>query len=778
MTYERPQALNRCLESIVRLAAPKSTYEVIVVDDGSVAHPPVPLEQRFSGLNLRYHWIPHRGIAAARNAGLALASGDLVAFVADDYTLPPDYLSRAEWFFQAYTEAQVLTFNVSSVGPAPARHVQQLYHELVLLQNAGATPDENDIIRTFHLPASRAAVFKRQLFDRVGPFDERLAAGEDGELGQRLAALGIPLHFMHRYYIDHYEMKGLRDFLRQRREYATSYFALTVASQAPSASPVWSLARCVRMVIGRLYAWVGISYREQKLLRFALLWPALAVFLFRFYCTLHQLERAALRARSTAAPQAGSRTRRPSRTGERRVFSRLRKALNAATRFPGVRRVTLGIIGALVWLSARLLSGLDSVASVHVRGSYGRSDFRPFISDIDFAIAVRSRRGSSYETCRELHRRLRIVRFLNPFVRDAWQTILPEPQWPLVARYGWLFGTGDWRLVAGEEPWRVAGRTDQRLLLAAWWNRQHLWTRTAMCQALRGQTSLRALEGSLKKARFYADRISAQVSSDPLDVAGALRGLDRSAAQLMEQLDLARARTSISPDCLGAATPTALERRALLEIGAAIDLKRGGTAVIGTEDLMVLVSDGTWSDDEYRKGLEVLRQVYRTTGLLTFVYSRRAFALAPLMRRLRILEPGVSLGDAGLRAQPLLVEEQLLYQSLYLATNLWVAAGRLKDTKGLEHHVINVLEASEFFLTGTMRREDRDLRATLTVVESLDLELRSRLQQSRALHRPPRDAIGIESKELFELGAIASERLAEILLASDAHPRHDRATVA
>jgi glycosyltransferase involved in cell wall biosynthesis len=302
MTYQRPQALRRCLDSIAQLTYDRTAFEVIVVDDGSTERPQVPLTEAYPDQRIRYEWIRHQGVSAARNAGLALAEEDLVAFLADDYILPPDYLSRAEKFFQDYPDAQVITFNVRSVGPGLGCQIQQLYHELVLLQNAAADPDRNGIIRTFKLPASRAAVFRRELLTRVGGFDQRLPSGEDGELGQRLAARGVPLYFMHRYYIDHHEGKGFRDFLRQRREYATSYFTVTGASMAGADGPTWTLARCTRVVFERLRSWVGLSRREGKLLRFALLWPGLALFLFRFYLTLHQLERAARRTPTVSSP--------------------------------------------------------------------------------------------------------------------------------------------------------------------------------------------------------------------------------------------------------------------------------------------------------------------------------------------------------------------------------------------------------------------------------------------------------------------------------------------
>ncbi len=261
--------------------------------------PQRPLSDVYPDLNLRYEWIRNQGVAVARNAGLSLASANLVAFLADDYVLPTDYLSRAEDFFRRYADAQVITFNMRSVGASMVRHVQQLYQELVFLQNAGSAPDDNEIIRTFSLPASRAAIFRREMFDTVGPFDERLRAGEDGELGKRMASHGIPLYFMHRYYIEHLENKGFRDFMRQRKEYATSYYNV-LAKSTGGIKPRWTLSAIARTLNEKLLGWAGISWRHGKLMRFFLLWPGLALFLLRFYLTVRQLERADRLSKTTA----------------------------------------------------------------------------------------------------------------------------------------------------------------------------------------------------------------------------------------------------------------------------------------------------------------------------------------------------------------------------------------------------------------------------------------------------------------------------------------------
>ena len=266
----------------------------------------------------------------------------------------------------------------------------------------------------------------------------------------------------------------------------------------------------------------------------------------------------------------------------------LRRALNSATRFRVVRVPTLAAIGGVTRVSTRLLGGLDGVAAVYARGSYARGDFRPFLSDIDFAIAVGAPPGEGYDRCRRLSRRLGLVRSLNPFVRDPWQTIVTAPQWPLVARWGRLLGIEDWRLLAGTPPWTEPAPVDQRTQLSAWWNRQHFWTATAVRQALRRQTSVRELEASLKKARRFAGRLVTPADG-PATPHAALVELDRSAARLTRDLGLA-ARWRPSPERLGPPTATERERRALVAIEAALDLEQDGATVLAVEGVLYIVS--------------------------------------------------------------------------------------------------------------------------------------------------------------------------------------------
>ena len=90
-TYNHGRYLPDALESALGQTRPA---EVIVVDDGSTDDTPAVLG-RFAG-RVRVHRQPNRGLSAARNAGLDLASGAYVSFLdADDVVAPTKLASQA-----------------------------------------------------------------------------------------------------------------------------------------------------------------------------------------------------------------------------------------------------------------------------------------------------------------------------------------------------------------------------------------------------------------------------------------------------------------------------------------------------------------------------------------------------------------------------------------------------------------------------------------------------------------------------------------------------------
>lgn len=92
IAYNSAKSIPRALESLLAQDYPKDRYEIIVVDDGST-DTTGNVVARYQ--TVRYVKLPkNKGIAAGRNAGLAVARGDVyVAFDSDCYA-QGDWLSR------------------------------------------------------------------------------------------------------------------------------------------------------------------------------------------------------------------------------------------------------------------------------------------------------------------------------------------------------------------------------------------------------------------------------------------------------------------------------------------------------------------------------------------------------------------------------------------------------------------------------------------------------------------------------------------------------------
>ena len=86
-TYNGSRTLDGCLASLETLRYPD--YEVIVVNDGSTDSVP-EIAARYP--YIRYHAQPNRGLSVARNVGMELARGEIIAYTDDDCFADPDWL--------------------------------------------------------------------------------------------------------------------------------------------------------------------------------------------------------------------------------------------------------------------------------------------------------------------------------------------------------------------------------------------------------------------------------------------------------------------------------------------------------------------------------------------------------------------------------------------------------------------------------------------------------------------------------------------------------------
>src|SRR5512146_3229151 len=112
-TWNRCELLQRTLPTVLQQDFPADRFEVVVAADGCTDSTAAYVRQRQAHCDLRLVEIPHRGRAAALNAALAEACGQLVLFLDDDLLCPPTLLRR-HW--QAHVDDVALLGTVTVAG--------------------------------------------------------------------------------------------------------------------------------------------------------------------------------------------------------------------------------------------------------------------------------------------------------------------------------------------------------------------------------------------------------------------------------------------------------------------------------------------------------------------------------------------------------------------------------------------------------------------------------------------------------------------------------------
>lgn len=191
-THNKLALLRRTLASLAAQTVPRSEFEVIVIDDGCTDDTPAFLAGYAGPLALRaVRNEANRGRAAARNAGLRVAGGELIVFLDDDMEVVPQFLEAHRLF-----HAEGDRVGVGNVVNAPEITDSPIVR---YMSTRGAQKiGERGDLPWKYFSTNNSSVRRRHL-EQVGFFDEefRTYGFEDLELGYRLhVSAGLSLGFV------------------------------------------------------------------------------------------------------------------------------------------------------------------------------------------------------------------------------------------------------------------------------------------------------------------------------------------------------------------------------------------------------------------------------------------------------------------------------------------------------------------------------------------------------------------------------------------------------
>lgn len=210
-SYNAERTLKSCLDSLEQLQYPD--YEVILVDDGSNDGTP---QLAFQHPKIRY--FKHEknlGLSAARNTGIAAATGEIIAF------LDADCRADEDWLYYLVRDLLSSEF-VGMGGPNLLPPEDSAVAAAVMASPGGPAHVMLSDRQAEHIPGCNMAFYKWALAE-VGGFDPVFhQAGDDVDLCWRLQQAGYKIGFSPSGFVWHYRRSTVGAYLKQQHGYGAA----------------------------------------------------------------------------------------------------------------------------------------------------------------------------------------------------------------------------------------------------------------------------------------------------------------------------------------------------------------------------------------------------------------------------------------------------------------------------------------------------------------------------------------------------------------------------
>ena len=176
-TFNRATLVERAIDSV--LGQTHSAFEIIVVDDGSTDNTSATLRNKYSDKLVVFQQ-SNRGVSAARNVGIAHATGNWIALLDSDDEWLPSKLAQQLALIKNHTDC--LLCHTDEIWIRSGVRVNAMNKH----KKSGGDIYQQCLPLCAISPSS--VIFQKQLLDDVGNFDETLPACEDYDLWLRICA--------------------------------------------------------------------------------------------------------------------------------------------------------------------------------------------------------------------------------------------------------------------------------------------------------------------------------------------------------------------------------------------------------------------------------------------------------------------------------------------------------------------------------------------------------------------------------------------------------------
>ena len=198
--YNKEKSVRSTLESVLNQSY--TDWELVIVDDGSTDNSLNVVSERIRELENERFKVIHKengGVSSARNCGIQKAQGEYIAFLDADDVWDKEYLAEQVMMIADFPEAAMWGINFAEMNNG------KLVRKLETALPDGYRGYVDDYFqmkgRISDLFCSSSVVIRKDIFDKVGLFDERIKYAEDSDMWFRIIATSKVAFFFDKYMV-------------------------------------------------------------------------------------------------------------------------------------------------------------------------------------------------------------------------------------------------------------------------------------------------------------------------------------------------------------------------------------------------------------------------------------------------------------------------------------------------------------------------------------------------------------------------------------------------
>ena len=243
------ERLKKCLQALEKQTYPKDRYEIIVVDNGSKEDTEA-IVKKFS--NAVFAREDYPTLHAARNKGISIAKGEVLAFTDADCIPALDWIEKGVNALENNPGCGLAAGKVEIFFRDPKRPTTaELFEKITAFR-------QEEYIKKWHFAAPANAFTLKSVVDKVGSFDGTLKSGADVEWGSRIFKTGYRQIYARDVCVQHPARQTLKQVLskhtrvvgglydiRKKKDYPLKQFIMDLKDDWPR------LNDCINIILDK-----------------------------------------------------------------------------------------------------------------------------------------------------------------------------------------------------------------------------------------------------------------------------------------------------------------------------------------------------------------------------------------------------------------------------------------------------------------------------------------------------------------------------------------------